>query len=120
MKQEELFTIFGHRVRIVPREAMPPVLQISHDFPHCSPAFRAEWNAWALERFGRDERLFLFQYGPAKFACMTEEMHRALIREAAEMVAPAVARDIERLWFDDVEVLRRVPQGGVVSLQNYT
>lgn len=29
-----------------------PVLQISPDFPHVSDEFRAEWNAWALERFG--------------------------------------------------------------------
>ena len=42
-------TIMGFRVHETPDI---PVLQISPDFPHLSDKFRAEWNAWALERFG--------------------------------------------------------------------
>lgn len=40
-------------------EAQPPapVLQISPGFPYVSDKFRAEWNAWALERFGLREPL---------------------------------------------------------------
>lgn len=42
-------TFMGMRVHETPDV---PVLQISPGFPYVSDKFRAEWNAWALERFG--------------------------------------------------------------------
>jgi hypothetical protein len=42
-------TFAGMRIHETPDV---PVLQISPDFPYVSDKFRAEWNRWALERFG--------------------------------------------------------------------
>jgi hypothetical protein len=52
-------TIMGYKV--FPSAAVKPVpnLQISPDFKYCSDKFRAEWNAWALERFGSTEVAYL-------------------------------------------------------------
>lgn len=50
-------TIAGFNLRVIPDNLAPrrPRLKISDDFPYCSAEFRAEWNAWALERFGTEE-----------------------------------------------------------------
>jgi hypothetical protein len=32
--------------------AVKAVLEITPSFPHVSPEFRAQWNAWARDRFG--------------------------------------------------------------------
>lgn len=54
-------TLFGLRVREIPQSmTRRPVLQISPSFPYCSEAFRRDWNAWALERFGTYEVAFMF------------------------------------------------------------
>lgn len=71
-------TLMGCRVRLVSPEAMPPVLQISPNFPHVSPEFRASWNRWALERFGRKNSVLFLQFGGLKYACMTEETARSI------------------------------------------
>lgn len=46
-----------------------PNVQITPSFPYVSDKFRAEWNAWALERFGSHEVAFMIDlraaFGPA-------------------------------------------------------
>lgn len=37
-----------------------PVLQIRSDFAWCTDRFRAEMNAWLLERFGKREVAYFF------------------------------------------------------------
>lgn len=56
-----LTRIAGFDVHVLPANLVPrrPVLQISPEFGHCSPEFRAAWNAWALERFGTEEICYL-------------------------------------------------------------
>jgi hypothetical protein len=54
--------IFYMGMRVVAHDLPPePVLQISPDFPYCSPEFRRGWDAWALERFGTVDRIFQFR-----------------------------------------------------------
>jgi hypothetical protein len=53
--ERDVTTLFGFRV-IEHRAPPEPVLQITPDFPYVSDRFRAEWNAWARERFGVKEQ----------------------------------------------------------------
>ena len=91
---DEPRTVGGLRYHTVPAALAPrrPVLQISPEFEHCSPEFRAAWNAWALERFGTEEVCYVVN-------------ERAL---AAVM----------RGEFDRME--RELICNGIVALRNYT
>lgn len=118
--KDQLLTIMGHRVRIVPDAVMPPVLQISPDFPHVSPAFRAEWNAWALERFGREQRVLFFQFGGQRFAAMTRDMEEQLRRGLDTLAHELVSDPIRRIWPHQCRADFRGPSGGVVNVRNVT
>lgn len=52
-------TLAGYKVFPSAAVKTVPNLQISPDFKYCSEKFRAEWNAWALERFGSHEVAYL-------------------------------------------------------------
>lgn len=65
----EVNTLMGYKV--YPSAAVKPVpnLQISPDFKHCSDKFRAEWNSWALERFGSREVAYLIDLRASGLGC---------------------------------------------------
>jgi hypothetical protein len=58
-RAERMNHFFGYTVHEMPIAPRRPVLQISPEFEHCSPEFRAVWNAWALDRFGTEEVCYL-------------------------------------------------------------
>ena len=120
MKEQLPMMIMGHHIRIVPDAVMPPVLQISPDFPHVSTEFRAAWNAWALERFGRESRILFFQFGGQRFAAMTRDMEEQL-RRGIDTLAHELVRDpIRKVWPHHRLADFRGPSGGVVNVRNVT
>lgn len=120
MKEQLPMMIMGHVVRVVPDAVMPPVLQISPDFPHVSPEFRAAWNAWALERFGREQRVLFFQFGGRRFAAMTRDMEEQLRRGLDGLAGDLVARPMLSVWPRPCRADLIRPGGGVVNVRNIT
>ena len=47
-----MITFSGFKVVVSPLVQPVPAVQLSHDFNAVSPEFKAEFNAWLLERFG--------------------------------------------------------------------
>ena len=78
-------TVYGFGVRHIPTPPIRrPALKISEDFAHCSPEFRAQWNAWALERFGTVEVCYLMD--TSVLAELSVGIKRDLDKRVARMV----------------------------------
>lgn len=75
-------TLFGMKVCINPFPQMEPVLQLSPDFPWCTPKFRADMNAKLLALFGKREVAYLLTNEQAMFVSgrMMREIDRMIER----------------------------------------